>query len=370
MSPVSEKDDSAFMRVALRMARKGLGRTSPNPPVGAVVVRRGVIVGRGYHRRLGAAHGEAEALADAGSRARGGTLYVTLEPCNHSGRRPPCTETVIASGVSRVVIGTADPNPNVAGGGAKRIRRAGVEVAAGVEEGPCRELIAPFTKVVSTGLPYVSLKLAATLDGRIATRHGESRWVTGERARRLVHRWRDEMDAIMVGAGTVLADDPLLTCRRRGGRDPLRVIVDGRLRVPVDARVLTKDLAAGTLIATCKSSGRKINKMQSNGVQVETFAHRGNEISLKALLRRLARRGISSVLLEGGGVLAAGALRCGVVDRILCILAPTLVGGDGVAMLGSLGVERLADAQRLSDVRVSRLGEDLLIDGTFGGRHG
>ncbi len=355
------------MRAALRLARRGLGRTSPNPPVGAVVVRDGEIVGKGYHRRPGAAHGEVAALRDAGKRARGATLYVTLEPCNHQGRTPPCTEAIANTGIARVVIGVADPNPHVGGGGTQRLRRLGIEVAIGVEEERCRELIAPFEKAVTTGLPLVTLKLAASLDGRIATKGGESRWITGERSRRLVHRWRDEMDAIMVGAGTVLADDPSLTCRRHRGRDPLRVIVDGRLRIPVDAKVLTNDLASGTLVATTRSAGGKVKKMLSNGVQVETFTNSDARISHKALLRRLVRRGVSSLLLEGGAELAAGALRAGVVDRVACFVAPTIIGGDGVAMIDALSLGRLKDAPRLRDVRVSRLGADVLIEGKIGG---
>jgi diaminohydroxyphosphoribosylaminopyrimidine deaminase / 5-amino-6-(5-phosphoribosylamino)uracil reductase len=364
-------DDSDFMRVALRLARRGLGRTIPNPPVGAVLVRGGRIVGEGYHRRAGAPHAEIEAIRDAGSRARGATLYVTLEPCNHTGRTPPCCDAILAAEIGRVVFACRDPNPAVAGGGAARLRRRGVEVAGGVEESACRELLRPFATRVTTGLPLVTLKLAATLDGRIATRRGESRWISGEAARRAVHRWRDEMDAVMVGAGTILADDPLLTCRRRGGRDPLRVVVDGRLRIPVDARVLTNGLAPGTLVATGKSSGSKVLQMRRNGVQIETFpAAAGGRFKLRSLLRRLAGRGVSSVLLEGGGDLAAAALRERVVDRVACFLAPKLIGGDGRAMLGSLGVDRLGAAVELRGVRLSRVGGDFLVEGDVGGRNG
>lgn len=363
--------DSAFMRVALRLARKGLGRTIPNPPVGAVVVRAGRVVGRGYHRRAGAPHAEVEALHHAGPRARGATLYVTLEPCNHTGRTPPCCEAVLAAGVARVVFGCRDPNPKVRGGGAARLRRRGVAVVAGVEEAACRELLRPFATRVTTGLPLVTLKLAATLDGRIATRGGESRWITGEAARRTVHRWRDEMDAIMVGAGTILADDPLLTCRRRGGRDPLRVVVDGRLRIPVDARVLTNELAPGTLVATGKSSGTKVRQMLRNGAQIESFpAGADGRFELRALLRRLARRGVSSVLLEGGGDLAAAALREGVVDRLACFVAPKLIGGDGRPMLGGLGIDSLRAAVALRDVRWARVGGDFLVEAEIGAGDG
>lgn len=351
------------MRAALRLARRGLGRTSPNPPVGAVVVRGGRIVGRGYHRRAGLAHAEVEALRAAGTAARGACLYVTLAPCNHTGATPPCTEAVLAAGVRRVVVGCDDPNPDVVGGGIRRLRRAGLEVVTGVEEDRCSELLRPFATRVTTGLPLVTLKLAASIDGRIATGSGESRWITGAAARQLVHRWRNEMDAVMVGAGTVIADDPELTCRLRGGRNPLRVIVDGRLRIPPRARVLTNEYASGTLVATTRSSGAKVRQMQSNGVEIETFpARRDGSFRLRPLLQRLARRGISSVLLEGGAGVAAAALREGVVDRLACFLAPVLIGGDGRAMIGGLGVERLAKAVALRDIRVREIGSDILVE--------
>lgn len=357
------------MRAALRLARKGLGRTSPNPPVGAVVVKAGRIVGRGYHRRAGAAHAEVVALRDAGPLARGASLYVTLEPCNHTGATPPCADAVLASGVKSVFVGCGDPNPNVSGGGLARMRRAGIVVVEGIEGDRCREILRPFATRVTTGLPLVTLKLAASLDGRIATRTGESRWITGEPARRLVHQWRNEMDAIMVGAGTVIADDPELTCRLRRGRDPLRIIVDGRLRVPASARVLTNDLASGTLVATAKAGGEKVRQMQRNGVQIETFtARRDGSFRLRTLLRRLGRRGVSSVLLEGGADLAASALREGVVDRVACFIAPTLIGADGRAMVGILGVERVNAAITVRSPRLTCVGTDFLFEGEIRGR--
>ncbi len=331
------------------------------------MVKGGRVVGQGFHRRAGAPHAEVEAISDAGRRARGASMYVTLEPCNHTGRTPPCTEALLTAGVARLFVGCPDPNPDVAGGGVRRLRRRGVEVVTGVEAEACAEVLRAFTTRVTTGMPLVTLKLAATLDGRIATRNGESRWITGERARRMGHRWRDQMDAIMVGAQTVMADDPELTCRLRGGRDPLRVVVDGRLRIPVTARVLTNDLAAGTLVATAKASGNKLVQMRRNGVQIETLpATNGERFRLRTLLRRLAGRGVSSVLLEGGADLASTALREGVVHRVALFVAPMLVGGDGRPMLGSLGVERLAEAMDLSKVKMRRVGTDFLIEGEVG----
>lgn len=353
--------DAAFMRQAIALARRGLGRTSPNPPVGAVVVAGGRVVGRGWHRRAGAPHAEAAALRAAGERARGATLYVTLEPCNHHGRTPPCADAVLAAGVRRVVFGARDPNPHVRGGGAARLRRAGIEVVGGVEGAACEELIAGFSSLVRRGRPLVILKLAATLDGRIATRTGASRWITGPAARQLVHRLRNECDAVMVGAGTVLADDPQLTCRLRGGRDPLRVIVDGRLRIPLTARVLTKEAAPATLVATVTTEGRKLAALRARGATVLALPGRDGRLSLRRLLRELGARGISSVLLEGGGTLAAEALRARVVDRLLLFLAPTLIGGDGRPMLASLGVRTLAAAPRLRVTDVQAVGRDWLV---------
>lgn len=355
------REDAAFMRRALGLGRKGLGRTSPNPPVGAVVVAGGEIVGRGFHRRAGSPHAEVEALAEAGPRARGATLYVTLDPCNHQGRTPPCSDAILAAGVRRVVIGTADPNPHVAGGGARRLAAAGVAVESGVEAGACAELIAGFATWARTGRPLVALKLAATLDGRIATATGASRWITGEPARRFAHRLRDEYDAVMVGAGTVIADDPALTCRRPGGRDPLRVIVDGRLRVPLAAQVLTKSAAPGTLVATTMRSGKKLDALHRRAASILTLPGRRGELELGGLLARLGERGLRSVLLEGGAKLAAAALREGVVDRLFVFLAPKLIGGDGVPMLGPLGVRSMAEARAVRVLGVRRLGSDLLI---------
>ena len=238
----------------------------------------GTIVGRGYHRQAGGPHAEVTALDAAGDRAAGGTLYVTLEPCNHHGRTPPCTEAILAAGIGRVVVGVRDPNPQVRGKGATRLRRRGVEVVSGVEEEACLDLITAFSKHTRTGRPYVTLKLAASLDGRIATSSGASRWITGEKARRAVHRWRSEVDAIMVGAETVRADDPALTSRIRGGRDPLRVIVDGRLRIPLGARVLTNGAATGTLVATVTRKTRMIETLRKQS----KYAHLVRPIIQKA----------------------------------------------------------------------------------------
>lgn len=356
------RDDGFYMRLALRLGRRGLGRTSPNPPVGAVVVVGNRLVGRGYHQRAGLAHGEVEALRDAGEKARGATLYVTLEPCAHHGRTPPCTDAVVAAGVRRVVVGTRDPNPAVVGNGVECLRAAGIEVTTGVEQAACDELIAAFRKHVTKGMPLVTLKLAASLDGRIATATGESRWITSDASRRYVHRLRAEHDAILVGAETVLRDDPELTCRLRGGRNPLRIILDGCLRLPLNAKVLANTGAAATLVVTGQQvSASKTRQIEARGATVVRLPAPAGRISMSRVMRTLGRRGVMSVLIEGGATVAAAALAARVVDRLLIFYAPKLIGGDGRPMLGALGVRRLRQALRLAPLRVRRLATDVLL---------
>jgi diaminohydroxyphosphoribosylaminopyrimidine deaminase/5-amino-6-(5-phosphoribosylamino)uracil reductase len=355
------RDDAYFMRLALRLGRRGVGRTSPNPPVGAVLVAHGRVVGRGFHRQAGLPHAEIEAVRAAGARARGATCFVTLEPCNHHGRTPPCTGALIAAGVRRVVAGTRDPNPAVRGNGLARLRAAGIAVTSGVERAACDELIAAFRKHATTGLPLVTLKLAASLDGRIATATGESRWITSAASRRYAHRLRAEHDAILVGAETVIRDDPELTCRIRGGRNPLRVVLDGRLRLPPRARVLDTRAASTLVITSGDAPAARIRRLTAAGAQVVQLPGRAGQIPLRRVLRALGRRGILSVLIEGGAGVAAAAIRAGVVDRLLLFYAPKLIGGDGHPMLGPLHVRRLRQAPRLGPFRVRRLAEDVLL---------
>lgn len=359
---VSQESDQRFMRAALSLARRAAGRTSPNPMVGAVVVRAGRIVGRGYHARAGADHAEVAALRQAGRAARGATLYVSLEPCNHVGRTPPCTRAVIEAGVTRVVTGMADPNPRVAGGGLDALREAGVRVDVAVREEECLRLNEAFVKHVTRGLPFVTLKLAASLDGRIATATGDSKWVTGPEARTYVHRLRNECDAVLVGSGTVLADDPQLTCRLPGGRDPLRVVLDRRLRTPVGARLVNQREPEKTVLVTgdgVPASRRK--RMEDLGIQVWSFPVRQGRISFRRVLRKLARTGVLSVLMEGGGVTASRAIAEKMVDKVLCFYAPKFIGAEGLPMMGDLGIARMRRCPRLTDPRARRLGEDILV---------
>jgi diaminohydroxyphosphoribosylaminopyrimidine deaminase/5-amino-6-(5-phosphoribosylamino)uracil reductase len=358
------EDDARFMARAVALARRGLGRTSPNPPVGAVVVRGGHIVGEGWHRRAGGPHAEVVALRQAGARARGATLYVTLEPCSHHGRTPPCADAVIAAGVVRVVAAIGDPNPRVRGRGLRRLGAARIRTETGVLAAEAGEVTMWWRHFVVRRRPYVLLKLAASLDGRIATASGESRWVSGAPARRFVHALRDRVDAVMVGAGTVLADDPALTCRVRGGRDPLRVVVDGRLRIGPRARVVRQRSEAVTLVATTPASSvRRRKAIAAAGAEVLVLPGRNGRLRIAALLDALGARGVVSILVEGGGDLAAAVLRERLVDRLLLVSAPRLLGGDARPMLGGLGIARLARTPRLAGSRVIRLGADLLWEG-------
>lgn len=360
--------DERFMRRTLELAAKALGRTSPNPVVGAVIVRNGRIIGEGFHRRAGLPHAEREALRRITETARGATIYVNLEPCSHYGRTPPCADALIEAGIKRVVVGMVDPNPLVQGRGLRRLRRAGIAVATGVLREECERLNEDFACFIRTGRPFVTLKLAASLDGRIAAASGDSQWISGEQSRRVVHELRNRVDAILVGAETVRNDDPRLTCRMRGGRDPLRVVLDGRLSITPSARVCTQPSTAPTLIATSEDHGRgeKQAQLEAQGVQVVCLPGKNGQVPLRPLLVELGRRGHKSVLIEGGGRIAAAALREGVVDKVLFFYAPLLLGGEGRAMIGPLGIDRVAAGQKLHTITVERIGKDILVAAYIG----
>ncbi len=359
--------DEALMHEALALARRGLGRTHPNPLVGALILRGKEVVGRGYHRRAGAAHAEIAALKEAESRAVGGTLYVTLEPCCHVGRTPPCTEAIIASGLRRVIFGTLDPNPRVSGKGARALREAGLEVRGGVLEKECRKLNEDYAKWVTKGLPFVILKAALSLDGKIATRTGSSRWITGREARAFSHGLRASVDAIMVGVETVLKDDPLLTARPPKGphRSPLRVILDSRLRTPPMAKVLTAKPSAGTiLVATEAAPSSRRRRLEKAGAQVWILPGRDGRVSLQVLLRQLAEKGCLSLLVEGGSEVHAALLSEGLADKVLFFIAPLILGGrEAPGPVGGHGVEEPSQGVRIERVEVQRLGEDILVEG-------
>lgn len=349
------------MRLALEEAQKGLGSTSPNPPVGAVIVRDGEVVGRGHHERAGGPHAEKVALEAAGEAARGADLYVTLEPCDHEGRTPPCAPAVAAAGIRRVFIGTIDPNPKVSGRGVARLRSAGVEVEVGVAGAECRRLIEPWEKFIRTKRPFVTAKVAATLDGRIATRTGASKWITGEAARAEVHALRSVVDAILVGAGTVRADDPALTARIPGGRNPLRVILDSRLEIPTTARLFGEP---GCTLVACAQPVEKerMERLAESGAEILPCRPTPEgRVDLDDLLARLGAKGIVSLLVEGGAEVFSSFLAAGKVDRLLIYLGPKIFG-DGPNWAKGPVATTVEEALGFSVRSVGQVGEDLRIE--------
>lgn len=358
--------DEKYMYMALRLAEKARGRTSPNPMVGAVIVKNGHVVGRGYHRKAGEPHAEAIALKKAGPAAKGATLYVTLEPCSHTNKRtPPCTPLVIQSGVKRVVIAMIDPNPRVSGGGIRTIRKSGIKLVTGVLEAEATKLNEAFIKHVTTKTPFVTLKIAQTLDGKIATATGESKWITGEESREEGRRLRDINDAILVGINTILKDNPSLTARIPGGRDPIRVIVDSRLRIPLNAKVLIQKSQAKTMVATLSNVPEsKIKKLQDIGAEVLTIKSVLDRVDLQDLMKKLGKKDIMNVLIEGGAEVNASALKSSIVDKIVMFIAPTIMTGrDSLCSIGGISPKKLGHSIRLRSVTSRFVGQDLLIEG-------
>ncbi len=367
-SLASRAMDESYMKIALELAAKARGRTSPNPMAGAVIVKEGNIVGRGYHLQPGTPHAEVNALNEAGKKAKGGTLYVTLEPCCHYGRTGPCTEAIIQAGVTKVVAAMIDPNPLVSGKGFKRLRDAGIEVVCGVLENEARRLNEVFIKYITTGMPFIVAKAAISLDGKIATRSGKSKWITGPVTRAYGHQMRDWYDAVMVGIGTVLADDPLLSTRLPGGggRDPVRVILDSQARIPLNARVLNQQSKAPTIIAvTASVKHEKLEALRLAGAQVLVVGG-GHRVDVAALMKMLGKRGITSVLIEGGAGIHGAAIPAGIADKAAWFIAPIIIGGLGApGPVGGLGVDELSEAPALEIVEVRSMGQDIYVEAYF-----
>lgn len=352
--------DDRWMALALTLGRRGLGRVWPNPAVGCVIVRDGRVLGRGWTADGGRPHAETQALRQAGEGARGATAYVTLEPCAHHGRTPPCAEALVAAGVARVVVATGDPDPRVAGRGLAILRAAGIEVVTGVREAEARADQAGFLKRVTEGRPFVTLKLAASLDGRIATASGESRWITGPAARAMVHALRARHDAVMVGGGTARADDPLLTVRGMGDRpQPVRVVLARSLDLPLNGQ-LGRTARELPLWLVHDAPPEKVKAWEAVGARALRCEAGESGLDLGAALGLLAAQGITRVFCEGGGQVAAGLLRAGLVDELLVFHAGLVLGGEGRAMIGGLGLGRLAEAPRLRLAGTQDVGGDLL----------
>ncbi len=355
------------MQRALSLARRALGSVSPNPAVGAVIVKGGVIVGEGWTQPPGQDHAEIVALREAGENAAGATLYVTLEPCSRQGRTPPCTKAIVDAGIAEVRISMVDPNPLVSGRGISCLKAAGIRTVVGEGEEDARKVMEAYLKFITTGLPFVTAKFAMSLDGKIATRTGDSKWITGDKARWRVHLLRATSDAIMVGINTIVADDPRLTARDEKGvpreRQPLRVVVDSHGRLPLRASLLSEP--GRTLVAVSSVSCSRHESLRRKGVEVELAPAGDGSVDLAELLRRLAgERDITSLLVEGGGALLGSLFDLGLVDKVVAFVAPTIIGGQGAASpVRGVGVERMADALRLERVKWSRFGRDMAVVG-------
>ena len=363
-------DDQHFMQMALGLAIKGEGFTSPNPMVGAVVVKDGRVVGSGYHQMAGGPHAEVNAIDAAGKLAKGATLYVTLEPCNHTGRTPPCTRKILEAGIKRVVVSMMDPNEDVAGGGAGFLEQRGIRITTGVCREQARKLIEAFVKFVRTRRPFVITKCAATLDGRIATRSGDSKWVTGEKSRQFVHRLRHAVDGILVGINTVRTDNPSLTTRLPDGlgKDPVRIILDTHLSISPEAKLLRQDSAADTILVVGKPLMQdKQTALEKNGIRVIQSKLKNGLIDMDALMDRLGAMGLTSLLIEGGSRVLTSAFNAGIVDKVFFFYAPKILGGDdGIPICSGPGPELMSQSITVNNINVRRFGDDVMVEGYIG----
>lgn len=355
-----------FMEMAIDLARHGEGYVNPNPLVGALVVAEGKVIGRGYHQRFSAPHAEIVALDEAGTQARGADLYVTLEPCCHHGKQPPCTERIIAAGIARIFIACRDPNPIVNGRGIAHLRNSGLDVTVGLLAGKAERINEIFFTYITTSIPFVHLKLAVSLDGKIATRTGDSQWITSEQSRIAAHRLRRKYAALLVGATTVITDDPQLTVRHVTGRQPLRIILDGKGRIPVTARVFAEP--GRTIVVTATMAHETAQIIEARGGEVWRIMQHEDKVDLRQLLHRLGREGIDGLLIEGGGATAASFLEAGLIDKVSFFFAPLIIGGaTAVPAVGGKGTAEITRAIRLSDIRTKRLGDDLVYTGYIKG---
>lgn len=357
--------DKYYMKLAINLAKKGKGRVNPNPTVGAVIVKENKIIGSGYHEYYGGAHAEVNAFKNAKEEVEGSTLYVTLEPCSHYGSTPPCVDKIIDMKVKKVIIGSADPNPLVSGQGIKKLVEAGIEVVVGILENECKELNEVFMKFIVEKRPFVIMKTAMSLDGKIATKTGESKWITGFQSREKVHQLRNEVSGIMVGVNTVIVDDPELTCRTQNGKSPIRIIIDSKLRIPIDSKVLKNQDIARTIVATTNEADPlKKKELEEKKIKIIFVESLEGRVDLQALMLKLADEKIDSILLEGGSTLNFSALKQSIVDKVQVYIAPKLIGGEmSKTPVGGIGIEKLMSAFHLDNLKHESIGEDILIEG-------
>jgi diaminohydroxyphosphoribosylaminopyrimidine deaminase/5-amino-6-(5-phosphoribosylamino)uracil reductase len=357
--------DIVYMQKALDLAVKGKGRTSPNPMVGAVIVKSGRIIAEGFHKKAGMPHAEISALKKAGMRAKGATLYVNLEPCCHTDKKtPPCTNSIIRAGIKRVVAAMTDPNPNVSGKGLRELRKAGIETNVGILRKEAARLNEVFAKFILKKEPFVILKIAQSIDGKIATAGGESKWITGAKSRQYVHALRNEVDSVLTGIGTVTKDNPSLDCRIRGGRNPFRIIVDSTLKISPKAKLLKFKDRRVIIATTSKADPSKNRCLASLGASILVVKSRHGKVNLQSLMKELGSLGITSVMIEGGSSIAASAISSRIVDKVLFFVAPKIIGGkNSVSSIGGRSPSVLSNAFQLKNINISKYGEDILIEG-------
>lgn len=358
-------DDVSFMKRAIELAKKGVGKVNPNPMVGAVIVKNGQVISEGYHMEYGKEHAEVNAINNAKEDICGSTIYVTLEPCSHYGNQPPCVNKIIESKIKKVVIGSLDPNPLVSGRGIKKLKSLGIEVVTGVMEEECMKLNEVFMKYISKRKPFIVMKSAMSLDGKIATKLGESKWISSEKSRELVQNLRNKYTGIMVGINTVIKDNPNLTCRIKNGRNPVRIIVDSKLRIPMDSNIVKTASTVKTIVAAAEGvPDNKIKALEDNNIEVIVTKSTNSKVDLSELMIKLGEKQIDGILLEGGGTLNYSALKSGIVDKLLFFIAPMIIGGkESIGPVSGSGINKIYEAFKVKELTCSSVGEDILIEG-------
>jgi len=364
---ITSDANEKYIVLALELAEKGRGRVEPNPMVGAVLVKNGQIMGKGYHQAFGGAHAEIHAIHEGGTNSKGATLYVSMEPCAHYGKTSPCVDAIIKAGITKVVAAVIDPNPITSGKGIHMLKGAGIEVVVGVMEAQARRLNAPFFKLMQQGLPYITVKWAMSVDGKIATHTGESRWITSEESREYAHKIRGQMDGILVGINTVVRDDPLLTCRIEGGRNPKRIVVDSNAALPLNSRLLSTINESEIIVAVSKNPQlSRIQKLEQMGCRIVQTKDMNGRVDLKELFQRLGEMKLTNILVEGGSRVITSVIEDRLADRVMVFVAPVIIGGEGAKspVLGT-GINKMSEAAEITEIMVTRLSNDIVIEGTL-----
>lgn len=364
---ITSDADEKYMALALELAEKGRGKVEPNPMVGAVLVKDGIIVGKGYHQAFGGAHAEIYAIHEGGMNCRGATLYISMEPCAHYGKTAPCVDAIIKAGIKTVVAAVIDPNPITSGKGIQKLKEAGVEVVVGVMEVQAKRLNVPFFKLIQKGLPYVTVKWAMSIDGKIATHTGESRWITCEESRKYVHKIRGQMDGILVGINTVMRDDPLLTCRIEGGRNPKRIVIDSNALLPINSRLLNTINKGEIIVAVSKNAQlSRMEKLEQLGCTIVQTKDMNGHVDLKELFQRLGEMKLTNILVEGGSRVITSVIEGHLADRVMVFVAPVIIGGEGAKspVLGT-GINKISEAEEIDEIEIKRFSNDIVIEGAL-----